>query len=45
METTQTIDINSEEFSVEALEERFEMEVLAGEPTPDWVCTCEIDPN
>lgn len=41
----QAIDINSEEFSVEALEERFEMEVLPGAPSTDWICTCTIEPN
>lgn len=36
----QAIDINSAEFTVEALEERFEMEVVPGAPETEWVCTC-----
>jgi hypothetical protein len=40
----QVLDITTEEFSVEALEERFEMEAVV-EPieTNGWVCTCEVD--
>lgn len=38
----QEIDIISEEFSIEALEARFEMEAVPGAPSTDWTCTCTI---
>lgn len=39
----QAIDISTEEFSIEALEERFEMEAIVEPPQTDWVCTCTVE--
>ena len=38
----QAFDISSEEFSIEALEVRFEMEAVAL-PEPDWKSTCTLE--
>lgn len=39
----QAFDITAEEFSIEALEVRFEMEAVVEPPETDWKCTCSIE--
>lgn len=39
----QQFDITTEEFSIEALEARFEMETAPVEADLDWKCTCTIE--
>lgn len=40
----QAVDINTEEFAIEALEERFEMEAAVEVPPElEWKCTCTIE--
>lgn len=39
----QQFDIITEEFSIEALEARFEMETAPVEGAPEWKCTCTIE--
>ncbi len=34
--------INNNEFAIEELEARFEMEAIPGAPSTDWTCTCSI---
>lgn len=36
----QKIDLITEEFSIEALEARFEMEAIMPPPEAAWKCTC-----
>lgn len=36
----QKIDLSAEEFSIEALEARFEMEATMLPPEAEWKCTC-----
>lgn len=38
----QAMDISNVDFSIEALEARFEMEAVPGIPTPDWTSTCTL---
>jgi hypothetical protein len=39
----QQFDITTEEFSIEALEARFEMETAPVDSDLDWKCTCTIE--
>lgn len=40
----QALDIDTEEFSIEALEARFEMETIVEPPSETgWECTCTIE--
>lgn len=39
----QQFDITTEEFSIEALEARFEMEAAAIDADLEWKCTCTIE--
>lgn len=39
----QTTQLNTEDFSVEALEARFEMEAVLPPSETDWKCTCTIE--
>jgi len=40
----QAFDINTEEFSIEALEARFEMEAAVEPPAEtEWKCTCTFE--
>ncbi|GAB3389678.1 MULTISPECIES: hypothetical protein [Massilia] len=39
----QDFDLTSEEFSIEALEARFEMEATAPGAETEWKCTCTIE--
>lgn len=36
-------NVMTEEFSIEALEARFEMEAVPEVPGTDWKCTCTLE--
>jgi hypothetical protein len=39
----QAFDIIADEFTIEALEARFEMEAVVEPPETDWKCTCSVE--